>query len=47
MSYENGNVSTGKYGNYNVNNDADLAKKFGRGGTGSKKAEILTYQIKK
>lgn len=36
-----------KYGNYNVNNDADLAKKFGGGGAGSKKAEILTYQIKK
>lgn len=34
-----------KYGNYNVNNDADLAKKFGGGGAGSKKAEILTYQI--
>ena len=36
-----------KYGNYNVNNDADLAKKGGGGGGRSKKAEILTYQIKK
>ena len=33
-----------KYGDYNVNNDADLGKKKVWGG---KKAEILTYQIKK